>query len=767
MKYVIYARKSTESEDRQTLSIQSQIAEMRKVANHADLDVVRIFQESKSAKAPGRPVFTEMMSFIEQGRAEGILCWKIDRLARNPVDAGRIQWNLQNRIIGRIRTHERDYLPEDNSIFASLEFSMASQYSRDLSVNVKRGLGEKIRRGEYPGSAPFGYMRQAKDGKMVPNPNEASWVENTFRRYATGQWSVLRLAKQLTAEGFRSRYGNGISKSAIHRMLSNPLYCGMYRWNGELHKGSHEAIISVDLYEDIQRRLFPERYHDRSTTRFFPFRGTPVCGECGLKMTAEVKKGHTYYRCTKSRGTDRCSQPYIREETFAGLIREELERLRINSGAFELIVEASRQSFASRNDERERRRETLRMEIEAIRRRKESLVEKFIDDLIPKDIYERKQSELVTEEAMLEERLERIGTAKRDLAGYIGIISRFADDLAGIFENGDGHIRKEAIEVVSSNLSIRDRKIATFGLKEAFRLLAKDAASLCAGNDTFEPPKTPRGKGKATLSESLVPVCGEGGIRTRGAVLPAQHISSVPLSTTQPPLLPTDNVRLTTTNHIRATTSTVPRPTTAGIRKQTHGNTVSGGYQAETAPETTGAAYARLAKISLLDRIFRLLFRLFLLLIQLLESESLEPEIDDCRDDQEVNQHAHEIPPHDLRIAHLYRGQLEALCRAEHDADHRIDDIRHQGGDDLGHRTAEEETGRQSDDALLADKLHETADMRIRYLFHYSFAHVFLLKYMTPEIDRIPSNDTLYGPGLSTERISRDVPDTRQKIAVF
>lgn len=167
MEYVIYARKSTESEDRQTLSIQSQIIEMQEIAKHENLDIVKIFQESKSAKAPGRPVFSEMLEFIKKGKADGILCWKIDRLARNPVDEGLIKWMLQNNTIQQIKTFERDYNPDDNVVIASIEFSMANQYIRDLSRNVKRGLAEKVRRGEYPGSPPLGYASNPKTSGKV------------------------------------------------------------------------------------------------------------------------------------------------------------------------------------------------------------------------------------------------------------------------------------------------------------------------------------------------------------------------------------------------------------------------------------------------------------------------------------------------------------------------------------------------------------------------------------------------------------------------
>lgn len=125
IKYFLYARKSTESEDRQVASIPSQIEELKKLANDQNLNIVKILTEEKSAKCPGRPVFTQMIEEIHKGHVNGILCWKLDRLARNPIDGGTINWMLQQNIIRHIQTFQRSYLPQDNSLMMHLEFGMA------------------------------------------------------------------------------------------------------------------------------------------------------------------------------------------------------------------------------------------------------------------------------------------------------------------------------------------------------------------------------------------------------------------------------------------------------------------------------------------------------------------------------------------------------------------------------------------------------------------------------------------------------------------
>ena len=86
--YFIYSRKSSEAEDRQILSIDSQVSELKRFANPKGIKILEVLTEAKSAKAPGRPIFNSMMQRLYHGEADGILCWKLDRLARNPVDGG-------------------------------------------------------------------------------------------------------------------------------------------------------------------------------------------------------------------------------------------------------------------------------------------------------------------------------------------------------------------------------------------------------------------------------------------------------------------------------------------------------------------------------------------------------------------------------------------------------------------------------------------------------------------------------------------------------
>ena len=148
MKFILYCRKSTDTDDKQSLSLGSQEKELKELAVKEGYEIVETLFESKSAKAPGRPVFNEMIKKIKAGKADAILCWKIDRITRNPIDSGQLQWLLQNSIIKLIRTFEKSYLPTDNAILMGVESSQSSQFIRDLSENVKRGNRAKLEKGE-------------------------------------------------------------------------------------------------------------------------------------------------------------------------------------------------------------------------------------------------------------------------------------------------------------------------------------------------------------------------------------------------------------------------------------------------------------------------------------------------------------------------------------------------------------------------------------------------------------------------------------------
>ena len=472
--FIIYARKSTESEDRQAKSIEDQIATMKEMARRENINILEVLQESKSAKKPGRPIFNSMIEKIKKGKADGILCWKLDRLSRNPIDAGMVQWLLQSNLLQEVKTHERTYLPSDNVLLSSIGFSMANQFLRDLSCNVKRGLTEKVRRGEYPGMPPVGYVRDLKTKLLVLDENNWQYISKMFTLYATGLYSVQSLAKAMFDEGLRSRNGKKVYASGIHKMLKNDMYYGWFVWKGQLQKGIHPSIISKDVFDQVQYVLDPRKHLKRENKREYTYRGFMICGECGLKITAETQKGHNYYHCTKSRGASRCSQGYVREEEVIKNIFKHLDKLRFDDDTLDVVIGATKElSRAELGYQQEIERKNVFL-LERNKTLQSSLIEKFIDNAIPKDMYERKLTELRNEEAVLDNNISNAKENHRDVFAEIELIAKFLKKASFIFKSKDDEIRKEIISVISSNIIIKDKKVASITLKPPFSLLMKD-----------------------------------------------------------------------------------------------------------------------------------------------------------------------------------------------------------------------------------------------------------------------------------------------------
>src|SRR3989339_1776963 len=239
MRYILYARKSTDDEDRQVLSIEAQLKELHEYAQRENILVCKEVIEAKTAKKPGRPLFNDILFQIEQGAADGILAWHPDRLARNSIDGGKIIYLLDTGKILDLKfpTFWFDSTPQ-GKFMLNIAFGQSKYYVDNLSENVKRGLRQKVRRGEYPGVAPTGYLNDKVNHKMVKDPERYRLVQKLFELYATKNYSLKDLRNEITEIGLVSRNGLRLTVSNIQMILRNPFYYGAFKFNGELYEGN-------------------------------------------------------------------------------------------------------------------------------------------------------------------------------------------------------------------------------------------------------------------------------------------------------------------------------------------------------------------------------------------------------------------------------------------------------------------------------------------------------------------------------------------------
>jgi DNA invertase Pin-like site-specific DNA recombinase len=294
MKYILYARKSTDEDDRQILSIESQMAELKEFAAKEKLEIAASFTEAKTAKEPGRMKFGEMLALIEQGKADGILSWHPDRLARNPIDGGRIIYMVDT---GKIKSLKfPSFWFEDTpqgKFMLNIAFGQSKYFIDNLSENVKRGLRQKLRNGVYPGWAPLGYLNEPKRHNIVIDPVKHKLIRKLFEIYAGGEHTLEALTTKFNDLGLTSVRDKALQLSMAHRILRSPFYYGVFKYKGETYQGKHEPIITKKLFDQVQEVMRYRGKKRKIIRHGFIFTGFLKCS-CGCSITAETKKGHIY-----------------------------------------------------------------------------------------------------------------------------------------------------------------------------------------------------------------------------------------------------------------------------------------------------------------------------------------------------------------------------------------------------------------------------------------------------------------------------------------
>lgn len=328
IEYCLYARKSSEDDERQAMSIDSQIKEMTDLATKDGIVIKEVRKESHSAKISGqRQVFMGLLNDLRIGRFTGVLTWAPDRLSRNAGDLGMLVDLMDQGKLVQIRTYSQVFSNNPNEKFLLMILCSQAKLENDQKgLNVKRGIRAKCEMGFRPGMAPLGYFNRAFNGikDVIVDPDRGPIVTEAFQKVADQGTSGRTLKKWLGEKGFTNRSGKPISLSQIYLMLKNPFYYGEFEYpigGGNWYKGSYPPLITKDLFDKVQKQLVvPVKSKWGSKT--FTFKGLFKCASCGSSLVGEDKyrqrkygepRYHVYYHCTRQIDYD-CSEDYISEE---------------------------------------------------------------------------------------------------------------------------------------------------------------------------------------------------------------------------------------------------------------------------------------------------------------------------------------------------------------------------------------------------------------------------------------------------------------------
>lgn len=354
--YCLYARKSSESDERQAMSIDSQIKEMQTVAKRENLLIKEIREESHSAKQSGqRPVFNQLLIDIEQGEFSGILTWAPDRLSRNAGDLGKLVDFMDQEKLVQIKTYSQTFSNNPNEKFLLMILCSQAKLENDnRGINVKRGLRAKCEMGWRPGVAPIGYknvMANNRISQVVIDEERAPIIKQMFERVAEKRHSGRTIKIWLDRINFRTRHDKQLALSRIYSTLKNPFYYGSFEFNDQLYKGNHPAIITKAIFDKVQKQLVvpPKEWHKK----VFPFKTLCICGSCRGGVTAEEKfkklkyggfTKHIYYHCGRSVDYE-CDEPYITEEDLIQQLIGHINDIKINEKLITTRLKAEIERF--------------------------------------------------------------------------------------------------------------------------------------------------------------------------------------------------------------------------------------------------------------------------------------------------------------------------------------------------------------------------------------------------------------------------------------
>ncbi|MFA6094855.1 MAG: recombinase family protein, partial [Candidatus Paceibacterota bacterium] len=487
-KYFLYARKSTEDDDHQIMSIEAQLFELHEYARRENLEILQEFQESKSAKKPGRELFNKMMTLIETSKVPlGILAWHPDRLARNSVDGGKVVYLVDTEQIVSLRFPTFWFEPTPQGKFMlQVAFGQSKYYSDNLVENITRGIRQKVRRGEWLTLAPFGYANNPKTRNIESHPTKSRIVVRAFEEYAKGTHTLSSIANFLADHGVTSK-GTPPAKSAVAKMLRNRVYLGFTCHKGEYYDGSFEPIISPTLFEAVQKMLAKKsRPVKRKEVNHFPFAQFARCGECGSMITAQYATNrfgttYTYYRYTKKKGV--CHQPYLSASALTTQIHSLLQKVSLPLSEIENMEKQIDLWEKESISERGSVVQNLKTKLLETKEKLDKLVSVYLDGDIEREIYLQRKDLLLRQKAKIEESFKDFGQQRKN---WVEPLRSFVLSLreAIILEQGDNYLAwKEFFQKIDSNPILKDKTLSS-NWAELFDFTAQAKAD-------FLPPRPP------------------------------------------------------------------------------------------------------------------------------------------------------------------------------------------------------------------------------------------------------------------------------------
>lgn len=453
---VLYARVSTREQEKEGYSIPAQIKLLQDYAQRNGIDITKQFVEAESAKVSGRTAFNDMVAFLKKSKSvKSILVEKTDRLYRNlkdhvTIDDLDVEIHLvkENEIISQeSRSHAK--------FMHGIKVLMAKNYSDNLAEEVRKGITEKAKQGHFPSQAPYGYINNRNTRMVDVDESEAPFVRRAFELYATGQYSLQSLCEKLYEEGFIYKSNKPkMNRSTLEKILKNLFYTGDFMLKGTFYAGKHEALVSLELFEKVQRTLSRSTFSSQAK-HDFAFAGLISCGHCGCTVTAQIQKQkYIYYHC--SGGTGHCPEKYLREEVLIEQFSHAVRRIRANKDVIDLVIKALKESHVDEIKFHDERIKALQSHQTALYRRMDMIYTDKLDGHISHAFWETKNAQFKKELADTERKLAEHGKANFAYLESGVRLLEIIQNASFLYDRQQPHEQRKLLNLLLLNISLKD-----------------------------------------------------------------------------------------------------------------------------------------------------------------------------------------------------------------------------------------------------------------------------------------------------------------------
>jgi len=435
------------------VSLEAQREAITAFASRQNLNVTTWFEEKETAAKCGRPIFTRMVNELRQGKADGLIIHKLDRLTRNLTEYAKIGELIDSGINVHTAIDSLDFRSRGGRLTAEIQAVIAADYVRNLREETLKGMNGRLKQGLYPFRAPIGYIDNGRGQPKSLDPIRAPLVRKAFELYGTREYSMKTLLPKLQMMGLTNRVGGRLSLHGLETLLDNPFYTGIIRIKrtGKSFPGVHERLISPALYERVQD-IKSGKAGPKVTKHNHLYQGLFRCGLCAGPMVPERQKQFVYYRCP----IKDCDTKTIREDQLVVVIEEFLGQSELSeTDAKEAKLEIERWV---RTVQKDAVTSSLTLRQNNLNERQHRLTDALVDGLIDKDTFnERKQALLLEAETLQQEGAEQGNQGAK--AAQLGTIIELTKSLKRSHEMANRAEKRRIVESTSSNRFVIGKEI--------------------------------------------------------------------------------------------------------------------------------------------------------------------------------------------------------------------------------------------------------------------------------------------------------------------